>query len=403
MRVVCADGSIKESSTLFPGDSLLSPDIHQKSINPITIQRINTTSSGNNAGMWYVVKTKDISFHRETHAGTVLPPTISLHLSFKPHTLYKDDWSKHVCPYVHIVSCDNTTCQEVLTIRVCVHTLMTIIKPKIHPKSYHNLLYMAHTTYPIEFVPMIDYTSNNIDPYIIGLWLGDGHSNAPTITTADDEIVRHMKTLLEQHDMVLIQSTYTPIRYYIRGRQRGNNPFLRFLRQHDMYKNKHIPDCILRGSITTRRGCLAGLLDADGTLVRGMYYDIVQKNTRLAEGIAFLARSLGFRVSVSESIQSTVYLGKRGHASTYWRMSIKGIQAATHLPMILHRKRVCPTTTMTKTIHAPGIPIEIVEIRSNHPCTLFSLNPDTRAPYLLENFGIVSHDNSHPHPFSRGG
>ena len=57
--------------------------------------------------------------------------------------------------------------------------------------------------------------------------------------------------------------------------------------------NKHIPNIYKCNSRDIRLQVLAGLIDSDGSTVRGGC-DIIQKNEILLDDIIYLARSLGF-------------------------------------------------------------------------------------------------------------
>ena len=63
------------------------------------------------------------------------------------------------------------------------------------PKSYHGkggvlVGYRVPITFPTKEV--------DIDPYILGYWLGDGHSNCASITTEENEVVEYFQNYAEQ-------------------------------------------------------------------------------------------------------------------------------------------------------------------------------------------------------------
>lgn len=176
----------------------------------------------------------------------------------------------------------------------------------------------------------------DIPAYILGLWLGDGHSAAPRITTMDQEVVDSLK---EYARSINCKVTYTYGKnsgkantYNISG-QNGINFFLKALQEKQLINNKHIPKEYLTGSRQQRLELLAGLVDTDGHVQNG-YIDFIQKSEILANQTAYVARSLGFKVSITickKSIRSTGFIG------TYYRLTISG--NISDIPTRIKRKQ----------------------------------------------------------------
>ena len=127
-----------------------------------------------------------------------------------------------------------------------------------------------------------------VDPYVLGLWLGDGSSYKAEITTADDEIV----------------AAVAGVGYGTKSRGRyayGVNGGLKVaLNQLGLIANKHIPSAYLRASATQRLALLQGLMDTDGTCdVRGQCEFTVTRR-RLAEDVYELVLSLGIKCTMRE-------------------------------------------------------------------------------------------------------
>lgn len=138
-----------------------------------------------------------------------------------------------------------------------------------------------------------------LDPYILGLWIGDGSSSSNRITNPDIEIVNSLKDFAINNGM----------RVYVDSPKNGkcqsiavgginrnlNSPKLKtILKKMNLLNNKHIPKDYLINSVENRLQLLAGLLDTDGYLTNSNY-EISQKNNQIAESIIFLANTLGFR------------------------------------------------------------------------------------------------------------
>ncbi|UFH60537.1 replicative DNA helicase [Sulfurovum mangrovi] len=158
-----------------------------------------------------------------------------------------------------------------------------------------------------------------IEPYFLGLWLGDGRSSDVRIATEDDEVVEYLQEYAFRLDKKLHRyevdgkcTMFGITNIQKEGALRDLSHSLQGkLRKLGVIGNKHIPHDYLTGSKGQRAALLAGLIDSDG------YYDdryhvmeIVQKNQALAQQIKFLADSLGFRVSLVKkkaTIKSTDY------------------------------------------------------------------------------------------------
>lgn len=178
-----------------------------------------------------------------------------------------------------------------------------------------------------------------IDPWILGYWIGDGHSAGARITTTDPEVVREFERYAPTIDCIITHAGDN-IAYGITGMNRetcvyGTNPFMNSLRDLELVDNKHIPKIYLLNDRDTRLRLLAGLIDSDGTLQKHGFFLISQKSTRVAYDIAFLARSLGFFVNIR---QYEALCTNNGVWGLYWFISICG-DTLDEIPVILPRKK----------------------------------------------------------------
>ncbi|WP_415125136.1 replicative DNA helicase [Microbacterium sp.] len=191
-----------------------------------------------------------------------------------------------------------------------------------------------------------------VAPYALGAWLGDGHSAGARITSESDEIpaliarsgglraqahggMLYSIQLLEREALVrnceVCGVEFTARHPHVRtcGRtcgpkNKGAHPerlscsdcgrpysgeaqrcaachhdhgsFTALLRKAGVLGDKHVPAAYLRASEAQRRELLAGLLDTDGTVVRGVgscQFAVTSK--RLADSVYELIVSLGYR------------------------------------------------------------------------------------------------------------
>jgi replicative DNA helicase len=137
-----------------------------------------------------------------------------------------------------------------------------------------------------------------LSPYVLGAWLGDGATDAATITTADDELVMYLEA-----EGLVVTRTPAKMRYSLRFPERRccrnhQGTVQALLRSMGVLGNKHIPATYLRGGEAQRRALLAGLLDTDGTVRRTGSIQLTTTSVILAEGYHELVVGLGYRANV---------------------------------------------------------------------------------------------------------
>ena len=168
----------------------------------------------------------------------------------------------------------------------------------------------------------IEYKSRkiDIDPYFIGLWLGDGCDNK--ITNIDFEIHNYLDKLSEKLGMKITKCKDNVDYCFSQkeGRKKGGNKILNVLRKYNIYKNKHIPNDYLYNSRKNRLKLLAGLIDSDGTKEVSSY-SFTSFNEKLLNQVKDLCDSLGFATSLNK---------------TYLKISGKGVE---EIPIKIKRKK----------------------------------------------------------------
>ena len=146
-----------------------------------------------------------------------------------------------------------------------------------------------------------------LDPYLLGVWLGDGTSANSQITLGDkdsESIIQYISNIEGiKVNLFNIKDKKGSKTFNIAGDIYRENHFLNFLRDHALINNKHIPFDFKTCSRQQRLLLLAGLLDTDGYNDADKSYEITQKNKSLANDIVFLCRSLGFRCTMRETVK----------------------------------------------------------------------------------------------------
>lgn len=169
------------------------------------------------------------------------------------------------------------------------------------------------------------------DPYILGLWIGDGNSGDPCITTQDSVVIKYLKETLPGYNMYLRwHSGYT---YRMCSIDR-KNPFLEVLRDLNLLNNKHIPEIYKINTEIIRSKVLAGLIDSDGYCGKNVF-EITQNNNKTTEDIVYITRSLGLAAYKNVKKTSWTYKGVKKYSVTN-RISISG--ELTNIPVKIKRK-----------------------------------------------------------------
>lgn len=202
-----------------------------------------------------------------------------------------------------------------------------------------------------------------IPPYILGVWLGDGHSDGTRITTMDEQVDSAWRSFAESRGLYVRKS----LQYRKDGSlnkswllslggqhhetgKRIPNTVTSDMRDLNLISNKHIPQRYLTASVEDRYELLAGLLDTDGSLhkrTKGTY-TITQVKSHLTDSVALLGRSLGLRVSVK-----VVYV----KGAPYYKATISG--DLDKIPCRVPHKQATPRK-QKKNVNRWGIEVESV-------------------------------------------
>jgi hypothetical protein len=147
------------------------------------------------------------------------------------------------------------------------------------------------------------YKAIELDPYILGTWLGDGYSNGNEFCSNDVEIIDYWNEWASMNNSTVVKTTNL-YRYYVKN---GNdekiyfpsNPLKEKLDKYNLVNNKHIPPQYLINSLEIRLKVLAGIIDTAGCVQNnGRRITIISILPKLTENIKYLAKSLGFNVNV---------------------------------------------------------------------------------------------------------
>lgn len=163
-----------------------------------------------------------------------------------------------------------------------------------------------------------------IDPYIFGLWLGDGLSSDISFvvnTETDGRILDEIKSYYSDFEVVEynLPNTKKAKIFHIKdvnsigNNQLNANPHkaLQPFKDLNLIKNKHIPDVYMKSSVKQRLEIINGLIDSDGTKSKNVNsHSIAMSRRHLMDSIYTLLKSCGIdcsEVSTEISNFNTLY------------------------------------------------------------------------------------------------
>lgn len=164
----------------------------------------------------------------------------------------------------------------------------------------HHIALCAPVQYPEQSLP--------IDPYVFGIWLGDGTTNKAEVTVGardDDVILGEIRAAgyavwpaTNPHSFRIggtCPGRVGRLRDARTGRYTGDGSLSTTLRTIGVLRDKHVPHRYLIGSVAQRLALLQGLMDSDGHVDNYGRCEFVSCREALADAVVELAASLGLR------------------------------------------------------------------------------------------------------------
>ncbi|MDD5407140.1 MAG: LAGLIDADG family homing endonuclease, partial [Sulfurovaceae bacterium] len=219
-----------------------------------------------------------------------------------------------------------------------------------------------------------------VDPYFIGMLLGDGDRphDVIGITTKDIEIITTLFHTAASWRLNLVQRD--EIRWHLTKKSGKINPLLQAVKSLGLNvscEDKFVPDWYKYGDKSCRLQVLAGLLDTDGSyMAHANCYDFISKSKQLANDTAFLARSLGMAAYVKSCIKSC-----GDFSGVYYRVTISG--DVDEIPCQIERKKA-RAREQDKDVTNTGFAVQQI---ADGPWAGFEVDQDNL--YLLDDFTVM--------------
>jgi hypothetical protein len=228
-----------------------------------------------------------------------------------------------------------------------------------------------------------------IEPYLLGLWLGDGTSASGAIGMADydiDEVIGYTNAPLVSR-IACGKERKTP---YIIARFKGLHTKLR---ESGLLSNKHIPLGYFRASRAQRLALLQGIMDTDGHCdIRGQC-ELTLSKRNLIEDVHHLVSSLGIKATITEKPV------KRGN--TAYRLKFVSAEPVFRLKRKLVRQKLTDHRETTRRRYIvdvrPCEPRMMRCIAVDHPSRLYLVGPTcipTHNTAMLVGLAVQAHTKS---------
>ena len=157
-----------------------------------------------------------------------------------------------------------------------------------------------------------------IDPYVLGVWLGDGCRGHSVITISNDEpdIIEKVANRLDATYRIHVAASYSNLIHQNDLTRKTLSSLKSF--KLDIYsRERYIPQEYLHASIGQRMDLLKGLMDSDGNIDEKNRFSFSTTSTKLKDGFVELCRSLGYIVGVNKDNRT------RYESGVCWDISIQ--------------------------------------------------------------------------------
>lgn len=275
----------------------------------------------------------------------------------------------------------------------------------------------------------------SLDPYMLGIWLGDGTACLPDIASNDIEIQQYILKWCQENDAELVHDE--GVKFRIRRRNGTNNkgksrmaigngatsdeckgcqsklmnicnstlnddmqlintekttnPFTDLLKNYNLVNNKHIPKEYMMNSRENRLKLLAGLIDTDGHVSKeqdGKRVIITQSDGPLIQDIVLLCRSLGFVVNTRKTERKNVSIfgnAPKDYKDIY-TINISG-EYLHEIPTLLPRKK-CKPSSPNKDYYRTSI-----DVTFKGKGIYYGWSVDSNRRFLQEDFTVMRNCN----------
>lgn len=256
----------------------------------------------------------------------------------------------------------------------------------MHMPSYHNRLF-------IQFCKSedIEDISLPVDPYNLGVMLGDGHLGAYTVTVTklDEQLFENFKVNLPNSLKLnrINEKTQSVV-----GTVTGKNCYVSELRVLGLLSKtalfKFIPDIYMNGSTAQRLALVQGLMDTDGTVDKSGSLSYSSSSYQLASRFKELIWSLGGAAHITPKYPTYSHKGEKLKGNVNYNVNIR-FPTPSALFRLDRKRDKCNDSGQYKN-DALRLRIEHVNLSTTEECTCISVDHPDKL-FVMEDY-IVTHN-----------
>ena len=261
-------------------------------------------------------------------------------------------------------------------------------------KKYNNLIW----------VDLVDPEQDDdielpIDPYILGVMIGDGClKGLAVITNPDHFITEKIINRLPSGMTISLRETQNKNchTYGIINEIRSgpnSNPITNYLRLTGLLNKgsheKFIPDIFLYASTKQRLELLQGLMDTDGTIGKNGTSSYSTTSYQLAEHVVYLVRSLGSIAFISNRYPHYTHKGEKRYGRGAYQINIRYKKPSELFTLPKKKDRTNDNNQYSPTLK---LRIKSIEHVGQKECQCISIDHPDKL-YVTDNF-VVTHNTS---------
>lgn len=244
--------------------------------------------------------------------------------------------------------------------------------------------------FAIEVSKGVDYEYKEvpIDPYLLGLMLGDGSFtiskyNQAQFTSREEDVLVYSSILKLQFKSVGNTKTHWLINYPEFGKK------ARELNLHNkVSSNKFIPECYKYNSRNVRKQVLIGLFDTDGTVHDSGKPELCTSSKQLAEDVCWIARSLGYNTTCWIKSPKYKYKGEQRVGKTCYIVYVQTTDCLFNLP---RKIKLCGKRGKRLDSRVYKTPIKSIEYSHREKCKCVTVDREDGL-FLIGDF-ITTHNS----------
>lgn len=212
------------------------------------------------------------------------------------------------------------------------------------PKSFRDKLFAYRNNVNYSF-----YNDDlEVDPYLLGLWLGNGEIESSTLNTPynsrldnylkNEAKIMNLKLVKEKDDI----NNLVNYKFISLSGRKNSNCFINFLKNNHLHEKRFIPKDYRINSFDNRIRLLSGIIDSQITSVvidenEDMFYEIISDNRWFTEDLIELSRSLGLCTNFYTECDCDSYDGIHCNCST--TIVIEG-KLLNNIPLLLNENKI---------------------------------------------------------------